>query len=169
MLTNRPSAPGADHPIRAVEHGGDARLLVDLVEDGDVVLGRCDGVAHVGLLALVGEAGDTTPATHGVVFRIGCARRRESGHADRGRSVLEEPRLGGLELVDLAVVLVQQGACGLYVAATGEPQLELHALVGGKSPQLLDLGGELVGVGLVLRCVGYLALQLLDERLLLGE
>ena len=75
----------------------------------------------------------------------------------------------GLEFVDLAVVLVQQSASGLHVAHAREPQLELHALVGGKSPQFLDLGGEIIGVGLGLRSVGYLALQLLDARLLLGE
>ncbi len=103
----------ADHAPAAVQAAGHRRPLVHLVEDTGVVLRELDAIGHVSALlsVVVGivQAGEPAPAPHGLAgVRVG-AGVGEPGLAALllGGGVGEQPGLGLLERVDIAVVVVE--------------------------------------------------------------
>ena len=81
----------------------------------------------------------------------------------------EQPRLGGLELLHVVVVVGEEGAGGLDVARPGEPQFEAHALLGALPAQLVHLGAQRLRALGALRRLRDLALELGDARVALRE
>lgn len=108
----------ARHTAGAVQARRARSPLVDLVQDGRVVLGVGDAVGHQLLLSL-GKAGDLAPAAHlrGLVGPGGaCARQARRARGRGGGRGREEPGFRGLELLCAVVVIGEEGAGGLDVA-----------------------------------------------------
>ena len=137
---------------------GHHRYLVDLVQDPGVVLGELDAVGHVSVppCVVVGivQAGEPAPAFHLLAARLLYGR------------VGEQPRLGFLELVDVAVVVSKDRTRGLHVANARELQPEIDPVGLALGLELRDLLVALVD-GLLPVLAAHLRLVL--RRLLLPE
>lgn len=139
----------ADHAAATVQHAEDPGPLVHLVDRGYVVACECDLVRHglfLLLLVAVGESGDLAPALEGLAVVAGRARVGQSRRAGAASVAalggvlavgLEQPRLCGLQLFHVVVVVAEKGAGRLHVARARELEPEADAVALGLG---LDLG-----------------------------
>lgn len=150
----------------------DGSALVHLVDDARVVLRECDVVRHTfGSLLLV-QPGDLAPAPHRRPLVRGRAHIRQTRGTRLGGcggTLVEQPRLRRLQLLDVIVVVGKEGASRLDVADAGELQLEPDSLLVTLAAELFHLGTQFLGALGRFGRLSDLALELGDLGVALGE
>lgn len=121
-------------------------------------------------LLFVVQTGDVAPLLQLLVDVLGGSRVGEPGLASLllGR-LCEHPRLGRLQLLDVAAVVSEHGAGRLDVAAPGQLQREVDAVALALLLQRGNLRTKAVCCFSVLGGVCDLRLQLLDPGIALGQ